>query len=121
MVSLRTALFFESSILGELSKLIEGIKVNNVFWSFLLTVITALIGTNLMKKALNKTPATPDWAVKYLSHFVAVVFVFVFGSFKLINTGVSGFWFTSLFGIMAAFTANGIFDTKIFSFFKKNK
>ncbi len=97
------------------------LTIDSLVWSYLFTVVVVILMTQLFKRLLNKAPSTPNWAVKYLSHFISIIFVYSANSLELINSGGVGFIYLSFFGIVAAFTAQGIFDTKIFSLFKKNK
>ena len=91
-------------------KLKEIVTLPSIALSYIVIVAISLILTQLSKKALNKTALTPNWAVRYLSHFMSFVFTWVLSHFDLIDRLGPSILHILGFSMFTAFTSNGIFD-----------
>lgn len=123
MVFSTPTLLAQGGLVENLQEVKKNITIDSVAISYLFMVLATFIATHFAKKVLNKTEFTPDWAVRALSQSIGVILTALFNLIGILALPWTGFFGVVFFGILAAITANGLFDTKIvyfaFSLFRK--
>jgi len=116
-------LFAQSGFAEDLQAVKETISITSVTISYLIVIIATFVLTQFAKKKLNKTSSTPNWAVRALSQSIGVIISAIGSVLGLLALPWTSFFGVLFFGILAAITSNGLYDTKIvssiFSLFKK--